>query len=76
MHHRKQQHTKNVPLCLDSVNGACRFGRENCWFNHNEMEKNTRNENIEHSIYQNQGLIQKLFEMMEKFTQHIVQENK
>ena len=76
MHHRKQQHTKNVPLCLDSVNGACRFGRENCWFHHNEMEKNTRNENIEHSIYQNQGLIQKLFEMMEKFTQHIVQENK
>ena len=73
MHHRKEDHIKNVPICIDSVNGICRFGTGNCWYNHNEMKMINQNQNTQNSIFQNQAVIEKLFDMMEKFTQHVVQ---
>ena len=39
--HRKKNHLHLVPLCK---NVSCRFGKENCWFKHNETEKSDSNE--------------------------------
>ena len=75
MHHRKKEHTKNVPFCKNALKGSCHFGVKNCWFNHNENDISNINENGsgENLNDMNQEMIGKLFEMMEKFTQRIVQ---
>ena len=69
MHHRKQEHNKNVPICKNELNGTCQI--QNCWYNHSEIKMS--DENNEDLSNQNQEIITKLFEMMETFTQRLVQ---
>ena len=72
MSHRKTAHAKKIPICKNSMNGFCQFGRKHCWFNHDETETLNGNRNIEHVNDQNQEMIAKIFDMVEKFTQRIV----
>ena len=59
MHHKKHEHGETVKKC--DKGEKCHFGKLNCWFQHNE-------ENIE-----NEKQTQKLFSMMEKFTNRIIE---
>ena len=63
--HKKKQHRENVPMCREEIEN-CHFG-EKCWFLHisngNEME----NQNGK-----NQDYLEKLFDMVEKFTNRII----
>jgi hypothetical protein len=38
MNHRKDEHSRNVTICRNAINGTCHFGMGRCWFKHNEME--------------------------------------
>ena len=49
MKHRKENHIEIVPICRDVENGTCKFGKENCWFNHKEFEMSNENENFENT---------------------------
>ena len=78
MHHRKKEHAQILAFCKNDLKGTCHFGVNNCWFNHNENENGNKNENgnrnrENNSNDMNPEVIGKLFEMMEKFTQRIVQ---
>ena len=69
MTHKKKQHTESVPRCREEIN--CRFG-EKCWFLH----FNSENLNV-YENGKNQDYLEKLFDMVEKFTNRIIQlENK
>ena len=73
MHHKKQQHSKNIPLCLEAINGTCRFGSNNCWFDHNQTEIRNQNKILTMSNDENQDIMQKILDMMENCTTRIVQ---
>ena len=73
MHHKKNDHSKNIPICREALNGTCRFGKMNCWYNHeNENVTENGNENVNENGNGNEEVFDKLFDMMEKFTQRIV----
>ena len=67
------------------INGTCNYGSEKCWFNHSnfknsnetESNENVNNENgnneNENEIDANEAVIEKLFQMMEKFTKQIME---
>ena len=60
-----------VPPCKNAIEGSCWYGSDKCWFKHTETETEP---NI---INKNQGITEKIFKMMETFTQRIMQlENK
>ena len=69
MKHRKEEHPQFVPNCRKETNGTCQFGAHNCWFKHIEIENSNEHTNID----KNQELIGKLFNMVEKFTQRILE---
>ena len=77
MQHRKKEHVQNVFFCKNALKGTCRFGAKKCWFNHSDNEitytSGNENENGENLQNMNQEMMEKLFEMMEKFTQRIIQ---
>ena len=71
MHHRKNAHPEIVPECKDSY-GTCKIGVTKCWFIHNDREMDNGNYIIENTHDKNQEMIEKLFDMVEKFTERIV----
>ena len=77
MQHRTKEHVQNVFFCKNALKGTCRFGAKKCWFNHSDNEitytSGNENENGENLQNMNQEMMEKLFEMMEKFTQRIIQ---
>ena len=69
MKHQKIEHEDTVNTCNHAKKGTCHFGSENCWFRHDEpVITNGDKKNIEN----NQEVIEKIFDMMEKFTDRIV----
>jgi hypothetical protein len=60
-------------LCRDASNGTCQFGKIKCWFNHEEDLISNGNRNIENGTNINQEVINKIFDMMENFTQRIME---
>ena len=77
MKHRKKYHSKNVPKCRTLQNGTCQYGSEKCWFKHNDLlindEINEVHEKMD--IVENDEkseIMQKLFEMVEKYTERII----
>jgi hypothetical protein len=66
MKHRKLDHRPSVTKCRHALYGACMFGDDRCWFVH-ETETNDK------MIQNNQEVFEKLFQMMEKMTERIVQ---
>ena len=61
LHHKKHEHRESVKRCK---NTNCRFGVKNCWFLHEEEKF------LEEP--KNQGITEKIFNMMETFTNRIV----
>ena len=77
--HRKEYHKHSVPACRNLNKGTCKFS-EKCWFNHSEREtlKGTEtedhaNENNDTEIKETKEVIQKLFKMMDNFTDELKQ---
>ena len=64
MKHRKYEHPKMVPVCRELENGWCKNTSEECWYKHH-IEKND-------SGFQNTDITEKLFSMMEKFSERLV----
>ena len=46
---------------------------EKCWFNHNDYINTSKNENNENGKNANEAVMEKLFQMMEKFAQQIME---
>ena len=61
--------------CRNANLKMCLYGAKKCWFQHNEQEdhQNNENENNEKEIEENREVIQKIFKMMENFTNEIIQ---
>ena len=70
-HHNKRNHIDSVPTCKYMIYETCKYGSKNCWFNHGEGETSTMNEN-DKKLNDDTEVIEKIFQMMEKFTQQIV----
>ena len=63
--HEKNDHIEDVPFCKYDHGKTCAYG-DRCWFRHEK-----------HEMLENQDLTRKLFSMMEKFTNRIMEiENK
>ena len=71
MKHRKEEHSQNISICKDDNIGYCSYGNTNCWFNHKETNQSKNNGNGNEN--ENSEVIQKLFEMMETFSNRLVQ---
>ena len=65
---QKKEHIESVPLCRDASYGTCHFGNMKCWFNHEDVENLNENGNNV-----NQEVVDKIFDMMENFTQRILE---
>ena len=50
MKHRKKSHRTSVPLCKASKNGRCYYDSNNCWFNHEDIPANQRDQEINESV--------------------------
>ena len=73
LHHRKINHIDSVPSCKKLISGTCKYGSEKCWFNHSDLINNPQNENNENEQNTNESIMEKIFQMMEKFTQQIAE---
>ena len=73
LQHRKQKHIDSVQSCRNMVSGACKYGIEKCWFNHSEFTKNTSMNENDEKLNDNEEVVEKIFKMMEKFTQPLVE---
>ena len=59
-----------VPQCKNKE--SCKFDNAKCWYLHNEQnEKNVEN-HVEQEYDNNQLLLEKLFDMVEKMTERIL----
>ena len=70
LHHRKKYHKESVQTCKNVVSGKCIYGNGKCWFNHGDAKDSIGDEKdkkIEEQV------IEKLFRMMEKFTEQMVE---
>ena len=56
----------SVPKCKNAMEKSCWYGPEKCWFQHDDIE------NTENEISTNKEITSKLFDMMETFTQRII----
>ena len=62
MEHRKLEHPEKISACKKEMDGSCRFGVEKCWYAHHIPNQN---------LNQDPELLNRLFTMMEKFTERI-----
>ena len=67
MEHRKLEHPQKISACRKEMDGSCRFGDDKCWYSHKHSLKINETGNPS----QDQELINRLFTMMEKFTERI-----
>ena len=67
MEHRKLKHSNKISACRKEIDGSCTFGDDKCWYSH----KHSTNINKTGNINQDSELINRLFTMMEKFTERI-----
>ena len=74
--HRKNRHNEHVPTCKKFKNGECIYGKEKCWYNHNNEELENENENNTKMINKNgnetEDVIQRIMQMMETLTKRIM----
>ena len=57
-----------VPTCKNAIEGSCWYGTDKCWFRHTETGTQ-----IGTNIMKNEEITEKIFKMMETFTQRIMQ---
>ena len=64
MQHKKSEHLTTVKACKNASSKTCWYGDIKCWFRH---DLNTDDEDIK-----NQNITEKMFHMMEKFTERLI----
>ena len=79
MSHRKEHNGKFVPICNNADNNSSQYGTEKCWFRHSDkiaISNHGNDEIIENMEIEenndNNKMLQKLFEMVEKYTERII----
>ena len=65
MKHRKMDHNEYVSVCKLNSNGSCHFGKEKCWYKHEDEVVNQ----FENWNDDNQEMMTRIFDMMEKFAE-------
>ena len=66
--HRKLTHIKDISICKENRNGYCIYGSQECWSKH---EGGVKNVESEMGGVKTVELVQRLFDMMEKFAERI-----
>lgn len=66
--HRKLKHTELVTPCLEAKSNTCRYGDQKCWFSH---DKSSQSDNLEKTVKDNNEVILRIFDVMEKMTKRI-----
>ena len=66
MQHRKQEHRETISQCRND--GNCKFA--NCWYLHSEEHEKLKESEKQNK---NESMLEKLFTMMEKITERMVQ---
>ena len=71
LEHRRKHHIDSVKTCRSLSTGTCKYGISKCWFNHNESDTNEikNSENLK----PNEEVIERIFKLMEKLTEQIVE---
>ena len=64
MEHRKLEHPEKISACKKEIDGSCRFGVDKCWYAHKYPHQNG-------NLTQDPELLNRLFTMMEKFTERM-----
>ena len=67
MKHRKSEHANVIKTCKNTT--TCLFKKE-CWFKHEELDNN-HNEDENNKNNESANIIQKLFKVVEKFTEKV-----
>ena len=65
LNHKKNEHATSVQQCKHEKNNSCPYGPQKCWYLHS-LTKNNEVNNV------NQEVIEKIFNMMEQFTDRIL----
>ena len=68
---KKENHIGTVATCRNYEKDCCTFGPVNCWFKHDDIHENGKNDNV--SDNENHEVVKKLFDMMESFASRLVQ---
>ena len=69
MRHIEHDFLELFPKCRNHSNEGCHYRPLLCWFRHTE----NANENIDMPNFENHEVIQKMFNMMEKFSSRLVE---
>ena len=75
MKHKKIIHMRKVQVCKNINNGRCMYGKQNCWFKHEETETEINESIAQHNDKDekvNNEDIQRMLKMMETLTERIV----
>ena len=67
MKHRKSKHKSDIEKCSFASGGVCKFGADKCRYSHNNNDNYAYQEKSN-----NQEIVDKLFQMMEKMTDIIL----
>ena len=65
LNHKKIDHIISVQQCKNETRNSCKYGAKKCWYRHKSQTSNEENNFHE-------DVIEKLFNMMEKFTERIL----
>ena len=68
--HRKQNHSALVTTCFKAQNANCKYGDKLCWFSHDERNQIDNDETISKD---KKDVLQRIFEVMERMTERIVE---
>ena len=68
LHHRKKNHKESIQTCKNLESGKCKYGNDKCWFNHGDPNNISEDEKK-----MGADVTEKIFQMMEKFTQQMVE---
>ena len=69
--HRKLNHMEMVPICKNIIKGKCEYSEDKCWFNHQRISKQNKNETetFENNANEERIVLKKLLDMVEKITE-------
>ena len=67
MEQRKLENPQKISACKQEMDGSCRFGVDKCWYAHKYSHQTNQTGNLN----QDPEIINRLFTMMEKFTERI-----
>ena len=70
LRHKKKEHGHLVKMCRNGENGKCVYESQDCWFRHSISERAFE---IDKATNEQNEVIEKVFGMLEKMTERILQ---